>query len=70
MSSLAQYLKHFNHSGAELVLETAARDSAVSDDEYTELWKAIHGGAKAGRRGGKSHALKMFDRDFARTSNG
>ncbi len=71
MSSLAQYEKHFFRSGPELVLETAARDAGVTDAEYLKLWSIVHPeGPTRGRRGGKSHALKMRDRDFARTHNG
>ncbi len=70
MSSLAQYIKHFDRSGPELVLETAARDSSLSDDEYVSLWKKMHGNVSSGLRGGKSQALRMRDRDYARTING
>lgn len=64
MSDLKQYLKHVERSGHEMVLETAARDSEVSDADYADLWESIYSG-KA-----KGIALKMRDRDFARTSNG
>lgn len=66
MSDLKQYLKHVERSGHEMVLETAARDEDLSDTEYHQLWDSIYG--QYGRA--KGIALKMRDRDFARTSNG
>jgi hypothetical protein len=70
MSDLKQYLKHVERSGHEMVLETAARDSELSDADYVDLWEAIYSTKTWSARSGKSHAMKMRDRDFARTSNG
>ena len=54
MSTLDRYIKHFTHSGPELILETAARDSSLTDAEYQKLYEKM----------GKPR--KMGDRDYAR----
>lgn len=55
---LQKYLKHFEHNGPELLLETAARDADLSDAEYEQLYDTVKPKGAGGR--------KLADRDYAR----
>ena len=50
MSTLERYIKHYTNSGPELVLETAARDAALTDAEYQKLWIKMGKPRKLGAR--------------------
>lgn len=59
---LDKYIRHFTNNGPEYVLETAARDTELSDSDYVRLWKKV---TPVGGRA-NSHAMKLGDRDYAR----
>jgi hypothetical protein len=66
VANLEQYLKHVSNNGPDMILETAARDSDVTDAEYADLVAAA---IKASTRGKQqNHAKRLRDRAIARVT--
>lgn len=66
MPNFEKYLEHLERNGPDMILETAAQDHRVTDDEYTKLYEAATKDLKRGKRGGIGPLARLKDREAAR----
>lgn len=66
MSTLEKYKRYIERGELEFVLETAAADRMLSDEEYAELHVERMKLFRGRKAGGYKDAAAMRDRDYAK----